>query len=69
MLAWARDLVAIARDGLRRLATPATGDERSFLDPIDEVLARGQSPGEVLLGRWNRDWDGSMEKLIDFARY
>ncbi|MCP4905900.1 MAG: glutamate--cysteine ligase, partial [bacterium] len=69
MLAWAKDLVAIARDGLGRLATPETGDERSFLDPIDEVLARGQSPGEVLLARWNGDWAGSMERLIDFARY
>ncbi len=69
MLAWAQDLVAIARDGLGRLATPEAGDERSFLDPIDEVLARGQSPGEVLLARWNGDWAGSMDRLIDYARY
>ena len=69
MLDWARDLLAIARDGLGRLASPALGDERSFLEPIEEVLERGQSPGEVVLDHWNGDWSGSMERLVEFARY
>lgn len=69
MIAWARDLVAIARDGLAGLSQSSERDERSFLEPIEAVLERGQSPGEVVLGHWRGDWAGSMEKLIGFAGY
>ena len=67
----ARDLASIASEGLARIALrgETDADERSFLDPVHEVLARGASPGEVLLEAWRGEWKGSPRRLIDYARY
>jgi len=69
MLAWATDLVSIARQGLGRLATTEEGDERSFLEPVEALLAAGRSPGELLLQRWQADPASGMQRLLKFARY
>lgn len=64
-----RSLVAIAREGLGRFAEGDWGDERNFLDPLDERLQRGQSPGEEALEHWHGDWQGSLDRYIEFVRY
>jgi len=69
MLTWARELLEIAREGLARMAEEGFADERSFLEPIDALLEQGKSPGEVILERWQGEWAGSIDRLIDFARY
>jgi glutamate--cysteine ligase len=61
----ARALAAIARAGLLRTAS----DEAALLDPLDELLERGKSPGEIVLERWQGDWAGSPARLIEHARY
>ena len=67
----ARELVTISGHGLARIATAAGlhPDEQVFLDPIRAILEIGLSPGEVILDRWRGEWQGSMERLIDYARY
>jgi glutamate--cysteine ligase len=67
----ARELAAIAREGLRRIGHPgrSDADERPYLEPIAEHLERGASPGEIVLEHWERDWAGSVDRLIDYARY
>lgn len=69
MLEWARELLAISRQGLGRMAEEGLADERSFLEPIEALLERGKSPGEVLLERWQGEWAGSIDRLIEYARY
>jgi glutamate--cysteine ligase len=64
----ARALARIARDGLERQG-PTGRAETSLLDPLDELLERGKSPGEIVLERWEGDWDGSPDRLIDATRY
>jgi glutamate--cysteine ligase len=67
----ALELAAIAREGLRRIHHLGRSgeDERHFLDPVDAQLDRGQSPGRVVLERWEGDWGRSFERLIQYARY
>jgi glutamate--cysteine ligase len=67
----ARELSRISRDGLRRIGHGGTNepDECGFLDPIFEQLERGASPGQVILERWNGEWEKSIDRLIDYARY
>jgi len=75
----ARALVAVAREGLRRLAAASSapaavgctpgGDETVHLDPVDELLGRGKSPGEDVLERWRGEWNGDPLRLIEHARY
>lgn len=64
----ARELVAIAREGLRRQAPPGS-DETGYVEPLEEVVARGTSPGEEILARWQGDWAGRPDRLIEYARY
>jgi glutamate--cysteine ligase len=67
----ARELVALADSGLRRLghAGGQSPDESGFLDPVREQLDLGRSPGQVILEHWEGDWKQSGRRLIDYARY
>jgi glutamate--cysteine ligase len=71
VLELARELAGIAREGLRRIghAGRRDADESAYLDPIDEQVATGRSPGEVVLERWEGEWGRSLDRLIDYARY
>jgi glutamate--cysteine ligase len=67
----ARELVDISAEGLRQIAErgETDADERSFLDPLREVLERGKSPGEAILESWRGEWNGDMKRLIEASLY
>lgn len=67
----ARALSQLSRAGLARIAHAGRrdADETGFLDPIDAQLERGISPGEDVVARWEGDWDRSVDRLIEYARY
>ena len=67
----ARALAEIARAGLARIAHGGRrdADETGFLDPIFEQLELGLSPGGVVARRWEGEWRGSLDRLIEYARY
>jgi glutamate--cysteine ligase len=71
MLELAEELAQIAREGLRRIghAGRRDPDESSFLDPVFEQLATGASPGQIILDRWEGEWQRSPDRLIEYARY
>jgi len=71
MLELAREVAAIAGEGLRRIghAGRRNADESSFLDPLLEQLESGVSPGQVVLDRWEGEWARSFDRLIEYARY
>ena len=71
VLELARELVALAAAGLRRLAHGgrAAPDESGFLDPVREQLESGASPGRMILERWEGEWERSPRRLIEYARY
>ncbi len=71
VLEWARELLDIATEGLRRIAErgESQSDERPFLEPIRDQLTLGKSPGQVVLERWQGEWQGSLERLIEYVRY
>ena len=65
------ELVNIAAEGLRRIAhRDAKGqDERVLLDAVRAQLERGKSPGEIVVERWEGEWERSPERLIENMRY
>jgi glutamate--cysteine ligase len=67
VLAVARDLVELSRQGLRRLAVrnERGADESLYLEPLGRILERGMSPAAQLLEAWN----GSMPRVIDAVKY
>jgi glutamate--cysteine ligase len=67
----ARELVSIASEGLRRIGHRDTAgqDEGMLLDALRAQLERGKSPGEILVERWEGEWERSPERLIENVRY
>lgn len=64
----ARALAGIARRGLSQQGGVTAGAV-DLLDPLDELLERGKSPGEIVLDNWQGEWAGSPDRLIDSTRY
>jgi len=71
VLPLARELAAIASEGLRRIAhgEGEQPDERVFLEPLLAQLETGCSLGEDLVQRWEGDLTRSLPKLIEASRF
>ena len=59
---WARDLVAIARDGLLEI-----GEDAGLLDPLAGRVASGRSPALDIIDAWERD--PSPANILPVIRY
>ena len=67
MQAVAQDMLAIAREGLRRRARSREGlaDETSYLHPLDEIADSGVTPAERLLELYHGPWRGEVRNVFD----
>ncbi len=65
--ALARQMLEIATAGLRRCARmdEAGMSEEGFLQPLWELVDRGQTRGEELLAKFQGEWEGDMCKLFE----
>ena len=63
---WARDLVAIAADGLKRLnVVSALGrDERIYLAPLENIVKTGKSRAAQLMDLYHGAWHQSLDPLF-----
>jgi glutamate--cysteine ligase len=67
----AEDLVAIAREGLKRRRREREGlaDETAYLEPLEEIAASGITPAERLLERFHGPWRGEARNVFDEMAY
>lgn len=67
----AKDVLAIARDGLKARATHDTfgDDESHFLNALHEIAESGVTPAEELLEAYETRWNRSIEPLFDEYAY
>jgi glutamate--cysteine ligase len=67
----AREVLAIARQGLRARARPDSfgEDEAHFLSALDEIAATGITPAEELLDAYENRWGRSIEPIFDEYAY
>ncbi len=65
----AGDVVAIARDGMRaRHRLNAAGeDERSFLEPLQAIVAGGPTQAEHWLAQYHGPWNGDVRRIFQEA--
>jgi len=67
----AREVLAIARSGLRARARPGAGgmiaDERHFLHALDDSVESGMVPADELLEHYHGDWNGDLSRI--YAEY
>jgi glutamate--cysteine ligase len=66
-----REVLALARAGLRaRHRLDSRGmDETHFLDPLDAILASGETHAESMLKRFHGSWNGSVEPVFEECAY
>ena len=71
MLDLARDAVALARAGLaRRARLDREGeDETQYIEPLERLLERGQTPADELLEKYHGAWGGSVEPVFSEYAY
>ncbi|UUP18481.1 glutamate--cysteine ligase [Nitratireductor thuwali] len=62
----AREVLAIARMGLKNRArfNREGFDETGFLNPLDEVVARGTTSAQEMVNAFNTRWGGSIEPVF-----
>jgi glutamate--cysteine ligase len=67
----ARDVLAIARQGLGRRARLDIGgrDETRYLDALDDIVARGVTPAEDMIAKYQGPWGGSVEPAFTEYAY
>lgn len=66
----AKQVLALSQEGLKRRARMSDGDldERVHLAPVEEALAAGMCPADVLLQRYNGSWEGDLSQIFrDYA--
>jgi glutamate--cysteine ligase len=63
----AGEVLAIARAGLNaRARLNAAGDNESgFLAPLDEIVATGKVPAQVLLDKFHGEWGGDISRVYE----
>ena len=71
LLQLARQTLTLAEQGLvRRKRLDHNGrDETRYLRPLQEIAARGITPAEELLEKYNGPWKGSVEPIFDEYAY
>lgn len=67
----ARQVVQLSKEGLRRRNRLSDGDldETVHLTPLEEGLASGMSPADVLLQRFNTSWNGDIRTVFKEYAY
>ncbi|PZT89951.1 MAG: glutamate--cysteine ligase, partial [Citromicrobium sp.] len=65
----AKEVLSIARGGLSaRARLNSSGDnETGFLETLDEIVASGKSPAEVLLDRYHGEWGGDIKRVYKYS--
>jgi glutamate--cysteine ligase len=71
LLTLATEALKLARGGLSRRAriNPGGQDETFYLEPLDDLVARGTTPAEELLAKYNGPWAGSVEPIFTEYAY
>ena len=71
VLQLAKTTIALAENGLaRRRRLDARGqDERRYLRPIEDYVARGITPADELLAKFHGSWEGSVEPVFKEYAY
>jgi len=63
----AGEALAIARSGLaaRGRLNAVRDNETSYLAPLEEIVASGEVPAQVLLDKYHGEWEGDISRVYE----
>jgi glutamate--cysteine ligase len=70
LLSLATEALALSRNGLarRRQFDAGGSDETRYLEPLEDLIARGTTPAEELLAKYHGAWNGAVDPVFtDYA--
>lgn len=60
----AKEIVDISFESLK-----SYGDgEEKYLEPMLDLLAKGLTPADIIISKWENEWRGDISKLVDYCR-
>jgi len=67
----AKELIDIAWEGLKRQRNLNKGgeDETKFLKPLRDLVEEGQCPADLILSKWQGEFQHDVRRLIDYSCY
>jgi len=73
MLDLAKEVLDIARGGLKARARPSLGgmvqDERHFLHALEDSVETGKTPADELLDKYHGEWNGDLTRIYSEFSY
>ncbi len=71
LLDLAKELMQIAWEGLRRqgVLNENAEDETIYLKPLKDLLSQGKCPADLLMEKWEGEFQHDIKKLIDYSAY
>jgi glutamate--cysteine ligase len=71
LLPVARQVLEIARQGLksRQRLNQHGDDETLFLESLEEIIASRKTPAELLLRKYEQEWQGNIDKVFSAEAY
>ena len=71
MVDLAKELLDIAWEGLRRQRNlnRSGEDETIFLKPLRDLVEKGQCPADIILSKWQGEFQQDVRRLIDYSCY
>ena len=73
MVELAREVIAIANEGLKARCIPSSNlkfpDETHFLDELKEVVETKRTAADKLIDLYNTNWRGDISKVFDQNSY
>ncbi len=67
----AKDIVSLSRQGLERRArmNSFNDSEAIYLDAVEDIVGRGETPAEKLLQRFSKEWGGDISPIFTEEAY
>lgn len=59
----AREIVQISSDSLKAFGQ----GEEIFLEPLDALLQKAKTPADVIVEKWENEWQGKVAKLVEYS--
>lgn len=59
-----KEIVKISYDSLKSYQQ---GEEK-YLEPLITILNDGLTPADLIIKKWQNEWNGNIKNLIDYSR-